>query len=321
MKKLLVVAAVALASLLACASAAPLPSIAGPSIDRASPVLGTPDRGADPAVVLLDVGGQGTCTGALLAPDVVLTARRCIALLAGDARCPATGAQLAGARDLTTIRVLVGDEAGASVERARVRSALVPEGDVLCGADVALLALDATIDDVAPLVVSATGAAVGDHVRSVSFAGGRKRVRDHVAVAAASSRELSLAESPCDGPAGGPSIDEVSGQVVGIRSRSGPACTAADGYDVDTRADAFLPLVERALAAGAVAHGAHLAREKKGPVDLGAACDHGADCAAGICVDYAGARYCTRACGPVDRCPAKTRCMASVEGPTVCVEP
>jgi hypothetical protein len=298
-----------------------MPGIAGPSIDRASPLRGTLDRGADPAVVLLDVGGAGTCTGALLAPDVVLTARRCISLPTGDAACPAVGTQVAGTRDLTTIRVLTGDDVASATERARARAAVVPGGDVLCGADVALLALDATVDDVAPLVVGTTGAAVGDHVRTVAYAGGRKLVREHVAVAAVSSRELSLAEAPCDGPGGGPAIDEVTGQVVGVRSRSGPACTATDGYDVDTRVDAFLPLVTQALAAGAVAHGAHLAHEKKSPLDLGSACVRGADCAAGVCVTYASAQYCTRVCGPTDRCPPKTRCMASDDGPSICVEP
>jgi hypothetical protein len=305
----------------ACSSAPSMPDLASPSVDRASPLLGTPDRGADPAVVLLDVAGAGTCTGALLAPDVVLTARRCISLPTGDAVCPATGTQVAGTRDLTTIRVLTGDDAASATERARVRAAIVPAGDVLCGADVALLALDATVDDVAPLVVRATGAAVGDHVRTVAYAAGQKLVREHVLVAAVSSREISLAESPCDGPGGGPALDEVTGEVVGVRSRSGPACSASDGYDVDTRVDAFLPLVTQALSAGAVAHGSHLAREKKSPLDLGSACARGADCAAGVCVAYASAQYCTRTCGPTDRCPPKTRCMASGDGPSVCVEP
>jgi hypothetical protein len=308
-------------AVLACSSAPPSPFAASPpSVDLAVPARGVPDREADPAVVLLDVAGQGWCTGALLAPDVVLTARRCVSVLQGDLRCPAVGAQIAGARDLTTIRVLVGEDGASAVERARVRSSITPEGDVLCGADIALLALDATIDDIAPLVVHSTGAAVGDHVRTVAYAGGHRLVRDHVPVAASSSREISLAEAPCDGVAGGPALDEASGQVVGVLSRGGPACTAGDGYDVDTRVDAFLPLVEQALAAGALAHGSHQAKPKKGPVDLGASCVHASECAAAACVDYAGAQYCTRLCDATDRCPSKYRCMGTQEGPTACVE-
>jgi hypothetical protein len=305
----------------ACSSAPPSPFAAGPpSVDVVSALRGVPDRGADPAVVLLDVGGEGLCTGALLAADIVLTARRCTAIVTGDARCPASGPQVASARDLTTIRVLVGDDSASAVERARGRAALVPDGDELCGSDLALLLLDSTIDDIAPFVVRPTGAALGDHVRSVGYANGQKLVRDHVPVAATSSRELSLAEAPCDGTPGGPAIDEASGQLVGVLSRTGPTCDATDGYDVDTRADAFLPLIARALAEGDVSHASHQAKQKKGPVDVGASCVHGSDCAAGVCADYAGAQYCTRPCTAVDRCPSKYRCMATAQGPSACIQ-
>jgi hypothetical protein len=307
---------------LACSPAQPSASSAAPpSVDVAAPLRGVADRGADPAVVLLDVDGQGSCAGALLAPDVVLTARRCVALVHGDAQCPATGAQIAGMRDLTTIRVLVGEEVASATERARVRAAVVPDTDELCGADIALLALDATIDEIEPLAVHPTGAAVGDHVRSVGYRAAQKVVRDHVAVAATSAREIALAEAPCDTPPGGPAIEEATGQVVGVFSRSGPACASADGYDVDTRVDAFAPLVQAALAAGAPSTSTHRAKPRKSPVDLGATCNAGAECAAGACVAYADSQYCTRSCGPVDPCPSKTRCMASEQGARVCVAP
>jgi hypothetical protein len=214
----------------------------------------------------------------------------------------------------------VGNDASSAVERARGRAVLVPPEDALCGADVAVLLLDATIDDIAPLVAHTTGAAVGVHVRSVSFRGGRKLVRDHVPVTATSSRELELAEAPCDGVPGVPAIDEASGEVVGVLSRGGPTCDDSHGYDVETRADAFLSLIEDALAQGSLSHAAHQAKEKKGPVDLGASCSRGSECAAGVCVAFAGSRYCTRTCNPEDRCPSGTRCMGTQEDSTVCVE-
>jgi hypothetical protein len=306
--------------LFAC-SAPPMPALAdAPFIDVASPLRGIPDPGADPAVVLLDLAGDGWCTGALLASDVVLTARRCIVLSVPDDTCPPPGPAIENSRDLTTIRVLVGDDAGSAVERARGRAVLLPPGDALCEADVALLLLASTIDDIAPLVVSPTGPAVGDHVRSVSYAGGHKLVRDHVPVAATSSRELELTEAPCDGTPGGPAIDEVSGEIVGVLSRSGPACGASDGYDVDTRADAFSSLVSAALAEGTMSHAADQAKQKKGPVDLGASCARGSDCAAGVCVMYGGSQYCTRSCGVHDACPTKNRCMETQQSSTACVE-
>jgi len=304
----------------ACSTASPSLGLSPPRVDFALPLRGVPDPGADPAVVLLDLGGDGLCAGALIASDVVLTARRCVIVPAADWQCPAQGPQVTAARDLSTVRVLVGNVAASAVERARGRTVLVPPGDVLCGADIAVLLLDSTIDDIAPLVAHSTGAAVGDHVRSVSYGGGAKLVRDHVSIAATSSGELELDEGPCDGMPGGPAIDESSGEVVGVLSRSGPACSDSQGYDVDTRADAFLSLINDALAEGSLSHAAHQAKQKKGPVDLGSSCARGSQCAAGACVEYDGSQYCTRSCSSEDRCPSTTRCMGTEEHSTVCVE-
>jgi hypothetical protein len=318
--RLFLVAALAAAILLACAGSPEQPAgTAPPSADIASPLRAVPDPGADPAVVLLARADGTTCAGALIGADVVLTARRCISVLLGDPQCPASGPQTGGGVDLTTVRVLMGDDVASAALRARGRASLVPAGDVLCGADVALLLLDSTIDDVAPLVVRSTGAAVGDHARHVGFDGAHKIVRDHVPVSAVSSREIALTEAPCDGVPGGPAIDEGTGEIVGVLSRGGTACGASGGFDVDTRADVFASLVATALAEGTPAHATHPAKEKKGPIDLGASCAVGHDCAAGVCLTYRGARYCSRACGPEDRCPAKDHCMETTEGLAACV--
>jgi len=306
--------------LFAC-SAPPMPPLAdAPYADVAFPLRGVPDPGADPAVVLLDLGGAGHCTGALVAADVVLTARRCLLVAPVESPCPRPGPANLDDRDLTTIRVLVGDDAASAVERARGRAALLPPGDALCGADIALLLLDSTLDDIAPLVASPTGPAVGDHVRSVSYASGRKLVRDHVAIAATSGTELELTEAPCDATPGGPAIDEITGDVVGVLSRSGPACGASDGYDVETRADAFAGLVATALAEGTSIAAEGQSKEKKGPVDLGASCEKGSDCAAGVCVVDGASQYCTQPCSVHDACPTKNHCMETQQRMTACVK-
>lgn len=306
--------------LIACSGAPDTPLAAStPNVDRVGALRGIVDRGVDPAVVLIDVAGTGWCAGALLAADVVVTARRCVEIPRGDLACPARGAQVAGPRDLDTLRILVGDDVSSAVERARGREVLLPPGDALCREDVALLLLDQPIDDIAPFLPSPTGAARGTHVRSVSVAAGAKTVRDHVPVGAISDRELVLDEAPCAGEPGGAVIAETSGELLGVLSRGEPSCNADAGWDVATRLDAFFPLVERAMAAGRMSHQAHQAKEKKGPVDMGASCAAAAACAAGDCVTYEGAEYCTRDCSPTDACPARYRCMTTRQSTRVCV--
>jgi hypothetical protein len=306
--------------LLAC-SGVPEAQLAAstPSVDRVSALRGIADRGFDPAVVLIDVAGTGWCTGAMLAADLVVTARRCVEIPLGELTCPAHGAQVSGPRDLTTLRILVGDDVSSAVERARGLGVSLPPGDTLCSDDLALLLLNQPIDDVAPFLPSATGAALGAHVRSVGIAAGDKTVRDHVLVAATSDRELALDEAPCSGEPGGAVIDETTGELLGVLSRGEPSCTAASGWDVATRIDAFFPLVQRALSSAYMSNQAHKAKEKKGPVDMGASCAEASDCAAGDCVTYEGAQYCTRDCDPTDRCPATYRCMNTVQSTPVCV--
>ena len=137
------------------------------------------------------------CSGALLASDVVLTARRCISLVDGDSRAPPRARRSTGGLDLTGMRVLVGDDVGSAVERARGRAVLVPDGDVLCGADIALLLLDADHRRHRAARRAARPACrVGDHVRSVAFESGHKLVRDHVAVVATSSSRARAGARP-----------------------------------------------------------------------------------------------------------------------------
>jgi hypothetical protein len=305
----------------ACSGAPAAPVVAAaPDVDLAPTLRGVPDHGNDPAVVLIDAAGQGWCTGALLEEDVVLTSRRCLELTKGTLECPPHGPQIEGPRDLTTVRVLVGDDIGTAIERARGLDVLMPGGDVLCGDDIALLVLDAAIDDVTPFTVSPAGAARGDHVRSVAFGASPKLVRDHVPVTATSDRELALDEAPCVGTPGGALVDETTGLLVGVVSRSAPSCNPGDGWDIATRPDAFFTLVEQALSLGHVSHATGKAKEKKGAIDLGASCAQATECAAGACVSYQAAQYCTRRCSPTDKCPTHYKCMDSQQSTTVCVE-
>jgi hypothetical protein len=326
-----VLLAACLMPLNACSGDSPPSVVIGvgaPSVDQAVPVSGAPDHGDDPAVVALDLGGQRLCSGALIAADVVITARHCVSVLVGSIECPTKKPQVSQSAPAHSIRVLVGDDLSSAVERARGRGLVLPPADSFCEADIALVLLDEPIDDVQALTVRPTGAANGDHVRSVSFgrvpstgATATKLILDHVPVIGTTPTELLVGEAPCEeGGCGGPTLDETSGEIVGVASRSVSSDSGASNAYM--RTDAFLDLVDHALTASMfpAATGAGVLKAKKGSPDMGANCSRGVNCASGACVSVGAQRYCSRSCGTHDACPAHFRCEPSQQGEAVCVE-
>ena len=297
------------------------------SADVVAPPPGVPDRDDDPAVVAIEVTGRAVCAGALVASDVVVTGHRCLAITEAHPTCPDGAARIVGEPDPTGLRVLVGDDLATAEERARARAVLAPPGDPQCGADLALVELDVPIDDLRPFSVRATGAAVGDHVRTVGLGGLvgssslRKLVRDHVLVRAADPTRLWMDEG-CYA-AGGPAIDESSGEILGIASAGpGPSCAGGPSVAEYTRTDAYLSFVREVVSASPPPSGTLAAelRVKKGPVDVGANCALATDCAAGVCVKDQAQEYCSRVCSAGDRCPAHFKCKRSDSGRSVCAK-
>ncbi len=237
--------------LVACSGVdAPVPAAPNVQVSELESVKGVPrSRARSRRLVAIDVGGATLCTGSLVAPDVVLTARHCVAQAASTIQCPATAAQVGAAVDPSTVQVLAGDDVTTATLVGLGAAILVPAGDVLCNADIAFIVLDRATSAVTPLQIATTPVVAGAHVRSVGFGAtsdttpaGIKIVREHVAVQGVVSDEFQIGEATCQGDSGGPAFDETTGQIVGIVSRGGGSCTGKNAFNIYTRTDIFEPL-------------------------------------------------------------------------------
>lgn len=296
-------------------------------------VHGVADRNRDPAVVAIDVAGEALCTGSLIAPNVVLTARHCVSETTEEVSCPARSAQITANRSASSLTILVGDDAETARAVAKGASLVTPSSNVLCDEDIALVVLDRNVTGITPLKIRTGAVEEGERLRLVGYGkssddsgAGEKLLRTNVPVVSVTAHELQTGEATCNGDSGGPAIDEETGAVVGVVSRGGPTCSGPGTRNIFTRADAFASLIAKAtgaappVAAGSSDDGSSGSAGKSPSDDMGASCSSGSDCSAGVCLQAADGdgAYCSRTCGDGTRCPNGFRCSEAKSGRRVC---
>jgi V8-like Glu-specific endopeptidase len=205
---------------------------------------GSPDRSHD-AVVAIDIGGEALCTGALVAPDVVLTARHCVSYTVENVDCARNGGPIQGDRDPRTLSIFAGEQAQTLV--AKGKRLILPSSNKLCGADAAAIVLDRRVTGVKPLAIGAP--AIGSYVTVIGYgrqgSGGAVgvRMKRRSRIVALAKTELEVGEVTCPGDSGGPALD-VNGTIVGIVSRGSVPCDGHGAMNVFSRADAHEDLLK-----------------------------------------------------------------------------
>jgi MYXO-CTERM domain-containing protein len=331
-----------------------------PRVDRSgSAIIGgeasTADDDAAIGLAMFSGGGfSGACSGVLVAPNLVLTARHCVSnTQAGGLACDDAGDPIAGGKVLTDHRatdlsVLVGPDLTFEFA-AKGKTIIHNDATNLCNNDLALVVLDTAIEGAkiakirleTPPVVGEMVDAVGWGVSDNSQGYGRRK-RSNIPIMAVGPawpddiggvgpREFATGEGICQGDSGGPVFDHQTGAVVGIVSRGGngkqqmqgdPAYISCvdDGKFVARnfymRTDGFKELILQGFAEAGTDPWEENGPDPKLTKD-GETCGAAAECRSNLCMSGA----CTKRCDKDGvECPEGTMCT-DVDGVLACVTP
>ncbi|MFO0604043.1 MAG: trypsin-like serine protease [Polyangiales bacterium] len=305
----------------------------------ASAIFGGVDDTTHTAVVgitIVGTGGLGTCTGSLIAPTLVLTARHCVSPVQGEGIvCSPTTiggvthptTQTAATYPASSFYVTTDPVLGPGVRSVRAAEVITPADSLnvpFCGRDIALLRLVAPIAatplmrprlDLAPQAHDVFTASGYGSTSGAGTGSGTRRMRSGLSVefvGRAVARGVTILEEKewlantgtCRGDSGGPALDEF-GDVFGVLSRGAAnSCDSPIYTRVDEYADWIRAQTARAATMGGYAPPAWVTPPPARPGEIGEACASDVQC---------NTEYVCRMTGAARECTT-TDCAACPEG-------
>lgn len=303
-------------------------------------------------VVAVTAGTGSLCTGSLIAPNVVLTARHCVSATLPDSQnviCSETESDTPYSPNAffvtTADEVTPGTLLEFFVEEVVVPTE--PGPSPFCGNDIAILILAGNVPETTatpmvprldddPLSVAEVYTAVG--YGAVDGAGndaGTRRRREGLSVSCVTdgcveqsvfmgqvtATEWAGNGGVCQGDSGGPAIDD-EGRVVGVTSRGSKDCDASIYAYTGAWTTWLKDTVVYASGAGLYqapswTEGSTVDPEHSMPV--GASCAADGDCPSGKCLTDGDVSYCTRACADEHPCPEDYLCRTDTPFGSACV--